>query len=251
MINMKPINIVIPMAGLGSRFAKEGYEKPKPFIDVNGKPMIVRVLENLAFPNANYILIARKEHLEQEKVLVQQIEHDYNVTFIGIDKLTEGTACTVLYARKYINSEVPLMIANSDQIIDGSIKDYINDCFDRNLDGSILTFRDKELNPKWSFAKLNENNLVTRVKEKEAISEFATVGIYLFSRGSDFVNGAIDMIVQNDRVNNEFYTCPVYNYLIVNHSKIGIYNVNADAMHGLGTPEDLIYYQDRFLLNEK
>lgn len=73
MINMKPINIVIPMAGLGSRFANEGYEKPKPFIDVNGKPMIVRVLENLTYPNANYILIGRQEHLEKEKELVKQI----------------------------------------------------------------------------------------------------------------------------------------------------------------------------------
>ena len=242
MINMKPINIVIPMAGLGSRFAKEGYEKPKPFIDVNGKPMIVRVLENLFYPNANYILIARKEHLEQEKVLVKQIEQDYNVIFIGIDKLTEGTACTVLYARKFINTEAPLLIANSDQIVDGSIEDYINDCFDRNLDGSILTFEDKELNPKWSFAKIDTNNLVTQVKEKEAISEFATVGIYLFSKGNEFVNAAIDMIIENDRVNNEFYTCPVYNYLISNRAKIGIYNIEQDAMHGIGTPEDLEIY---------
>ena len=239
---MKPINIVIPMAGLGSRFANEGYGKPKPFIDVNGKPMIVRVLENLNYPNAKYILIARKEHLEQEKILVKQIEKDYNVTFIGIDKLTEGTACTVLYARKYINTDVPLLIANSDQLVDGSIEDYINDCFDRKLDGSILTFRDKELNRKWSFAKIDSNNLVIQVKEKEAISEFATVGIYLFSKGNEFVNAAIDMIVENDRVNNEFYTCPVYNYLISNSAKIGIYNIAQEAMHGIGTPEDLNEY---------
>ncbi len=242
---MNPINIVIPMAGLGSRFAKGGYEKPKPFIDVNGKPMIVRVLENLAYPNANYILIARNEHLEKEKELVQQIEQDYKVIFIGIDKLTEGTVCTVLHARKYINSEVPLMIANSDQIIDGSIVNFIDDCFERNLDGSILTFKDKELNPKWSFARLDVNNLVTEVKEKEAISEFATVGIYLFSKGNKFVNAAIDMIVKNDRVNNEFYTCPVYNYLIAEESKIGIYNIEQDSMHGIGTPEDLVRYLSR------
>jgi dTDP-glucose pyrophosphorylase len=242
MINMKSINIVIPMAGLGSRFVKEGFKKPKPFIDVNGKPMIVRVLENLAYPNANYILIARKEHLEQEKELVAKIEKDYKVTFIGIDKLTEGTACTVLYARNYINNEVPLLIANSDQIINDSIHDYINDCFERNLNGSILTFRDEELNPKWSFAKLDTNNLVTVVREKEAISEFATVGIYLFAKGNDFVNAAIDMIIENDRTNNEFYTCPVYNYLIPEGAKIGIYNIEQENMHGIGTPEDLDKY---------
>ncbi|AIL47097.1 glycosyltransferase family 2 protein [Elizabethkingia anophelis] len=236
------INIVIPMAGLGSRFAKEGYEKPKPFIDVNGKPMIVRVLENLYYPNARYFLIARKEHLEIEKDLVQKIEQEYNATFIGLDKLTEGTACTVLYAREYINNDIPLMIANSDQIVDISITDFIDDCLNRKLDGSILTFLDKELNPKWSFAKINSKELVIEVKEKEAISEHATVGIYMFSRGEDFVNGAIDMIIENDRVNNEFYTCPVYNYIIKENKRIGIYDINAEAMHGIGTPEDLNNY---------
>ncbi|EAL1047976.1 glycosyltransferase family 2 protein, partial [Campylobacter jejuni] len=232
------MNIVIPMAGLGSRFAKAGFDKPKPFIDVLDKPMIVRVLENLKYKDARYILIARKEHLTKEKKLVDEIKNNFNVEFIPIDKLTEGTACTVLYARKYINNDMPLMIANSDQIVDINIADFINDSFKRGLDGSILTFIDKEKNPKWSFAKLN-NDLVVEVKEKEAISEFATVGIYFFNKGKIFVESAIDMIIENDRVNNEFYTCPVYNYAIKSGAKIGIYNIDFSKMHGIGTPEDL------------
>ncbi|MDP8283339.1 glycosyltransferase family 2 protein [Campylobacter jejuni] len=234
------MNIVIPMAGLGSRFAKAGFDKPKPFIDVLDKPMIVRVLENLKYKDARYILIARKEHLTKEKKLVDEIKNNFNVEFIPIDKLTEGTACTVLYARKYINNDMPLMIANSDQIVDINIADFINDSFKRGLDGSILTFIDKEKNPKWSFAKLN-NDLVVEVKEKEAISEFATVGIYFFNKGKIFVESAIDMIIENDRVNNEFYTCPVYNYAIKSGAKIGIYNIFS-KMHGIGTPEDLEKY---------
>jgi NDP-sugar pyrophosphorylase family protein len=236
------INIVIPMAGLGSRFAKAGYEKPKPFIDVAGKPMIVRVLENLAYPSARYILIARKEHIEKEQDLVKQIEKEFNAIFISIDKLTEGTACTVLYARKYINNNEPLLIANSDQIVDMNIGDFINDCKKRQLDGSILTFIDKYSDPKWSFAKLDPNNLVSEVKEKVVISEFATVGVYLYSKGQDFINSAIDMIIDNDRVNNEFYTCPTYNYSIKDGAKIGIYNIKFEEMHGIGTPEDLNSY---------
>ncbi|EHQ1069212.1 glycosyltransferase family 2 protein [Campylobacter jejuni] len=232
------MNIVIPMAGLGSRFVKAGFDKPKPFIDVLDKPMIVRVLENLKYKDARYILIARKEHLTKEKKLVDEIKNNFNVEFIPIDKLTEGTACTVLYARKYINNDMPLMIANSDQIVDINIADFINDSFKRGLDGSILTFIDKEKNPKWSFAKLN-NDLVVEVKEKEAISEFATVGIYFFNKGKIFVESAIDMIIENDRVNNEFYTCPVYNYAIKSGAKIGIYNIDFSKMHGIGTPEDL------------
>jgi dTDP-glucose pyrophosphorylase len=230
------------MAGLGSRFAKDGYEKPKPFIDVAGKSMIARVIENLYIPKANYILIARKEHLEREKALVQQLSTSYNATFIGIDKVTEGTACTVLFARQYINNNTPLLIANSDQLVDSSNEDFVNDCLNRKLDGSILTFTDHEKNPKWSFARLNDQGLVVEVQEKKAISEFATVGIYLFTKGSDFVNGAIDMIINNDRVNNEFYTCPVYNYLVNDGKKIGTYNITFEQMHGLGTPEDLNKY---------
>lgn len=238
------MNIVIPMAGLGSRFAKAGFDKPKPFIDVLDKPMIVRVLENLKYKDARYILIARKEHLTKEKKLVDEIKNNFNVEFIPIDKLTEGTACTVLYARKYINNDTPLMIANSDQIVDINIADFINDSFKRGLDGSILTFIDKEKNPKWSFAKLN-NDLVVEVKEKEAISEFATVGIYFFNKGKIFVESAIDMIIENDRVNNEFYTCPVYNYTIKSGAKVGIYNIDFEQMHGIGTPEDLQKYKEK------
>ena len=236
------INIVIPMAGAGSRFSEAGFEKPKPFIDVAGKPMIVRVLENLTYEGARYILIGRKEHLEKEKELVESIKKDFNVEFIAINNLTEGTACTVLYARKFINNNQPLLIANSDQIVDMSIADYIDDCFTRSLDGSILTFIDKNQDPKWSFAKLDDAGLVIKVKEKEVISEYATVGIYLFSKGSDFVNSAVDMIIENDRANNEFYTCPTYNYLVNESGKVGIYNINFKQMHGIGTPEDLNQY---------
>lgn len=236
------INILIPMAGLGSRFAKAGYKKPKPFIDVSGKPMIVRVLENLKYPDAKYILVAQWEHLQKEKELVEKIEHEFNAVFVPIEKLSEGTACTVLYARKFINNSTPLLIANSDQIVDIDIAAFIDDCKNRELDGSILTFVDEYKDPKWSFAKIDDNGLVKEVKEKEVISPYATVGIYLYSRGSDFVNSAVDMIARNGRVNNEFYTCPTYNYAIKDGLKIGIYNIRFNQMHGIGTPEDLNSY---------
>lgn len=236
------MNIVIPMAGQGSRFKEAGYSKPKPFIDVNGKSMIERVLDNLYYPNARYFLIARPEHLELEKSLVAQIENQYNAKFITVNQLTEGTASTVLFARDYINNEDPLLIANSDQLIDLNIQDFIEDSFKRQKDGSILCFRDKEMNPKWSFAKLNDKGDVIEVREKTPISDIATVGIYLFSKGKYFVDAAVDMIIRNDRVNNEFYTCPVYNYAINLNKRIGVYLIEESSMHGLGTPKDLNTY---------
>ena len=236
------MNIVIPMAGHGSRFSTAGYVKQKPFIDINGKPMIERVMENLSYPEAKFFLIARKEQLEAERELVVRLEEMYNAHFIEIDKITEGTACTVLFAAKFIDNDSPLLIANSDQLVDISVPAFIDDCFSRNLDGSILCFNDIDRNPKWSFAKINDKGLVTEVKEKEAISTNATVGIYLFRKGKLFVDSAINMIINNDRVNNEFYTCPVYNYMIREGGKIGIFEIPSRAMHGLGTPEDLEAY---------
>lgn len=233
------INVLIPMAGAGSRFSKAGFAKPKPFIDVAGKPMIVRVLENLALSEARYILVARREHMEAEAELVREIERQYHATFVGIDGLTEGTACTVLHARKLINNDTPLLIANSDQIVDFVAQDFVDDCSKRDLDGCILTFQDKARDPKWSFARVGKDGLILEVKEKQAISEFATVGIYLFSHGNDFVDAAVEMMLQQDRVNGEYYTCPTYNYLIQKNMRIGVYDVPAQAMHGLGTPEDL------------
>jgi len=236
------INVVIPMAGLGSRFSKAGYTKPKPFIDVAGKTMIERVMDNLALPGARYILLARKEHLDSERATVNRLIALGNVEFLPIETLTEGTACTVLHARPLIDNETPLLIANCDQIVDFSCADYVADCWSRNLDGSILCFKDCELNPKWSFAKTDRGGIVTQVAEKVAISDLATVGLYLFRRGSDFVAGAIDMLARNERVNNEFYTCPVYNHVIRNGGRIGVHEVRFEDMHGLGIPDDLIAY---------
>lgn len=234
------INIVIPMAGAGSRFVKAGYKKPKPFIDVLGKPMICHVLDNLNMPNAKFIILARAEHYNSEQETIKWIKANYNVEFVLIDKLTEGAACTVLHAHRLINNDTPMLIANSDQIVDMNIADYINDSDNRKLDGSVLCFEDND--PKWSFAKVNSDGLITMIREKEVISNNATVGIYYFHKGSDFVENAIDMFVRNERVNNEFYVAPVYNYAIEKGRKFGIYNINKEQMHGTGTPEDLQFY---------
>ena len=230
------------MAGLGSRFASAGYKAPKPLIDVAGKPMIVRVMENLRQPGATFTLLARKEHIDSNQELVAQIQSDFNAVFVPIDKLTEGTACTVLFARSHLDSNEEVVIANSDQIIDDCFTQFLLDAKARDLDGSILTFIDAELNPKWSFAKINAEGLVTEVQEKKAISEFATVGVYYFKRADELLDGIIQMIIENDRVNNEFYTCPVYNYLIRQGKKVGIFNIDQSQMHGIGTPEDLNTY---------
>ena len=228
------------MAGMGKRFADVGYPDPKPFIPVKGKIMIERVLNNLHYKDARYILIARKEHVEARKDQVEYLKKKYNVVIEEVDRVTDGAACTVLKAHRHINNDIPLLIANSDQIVDVSIADFIDDCSKRNLDGSILTFPSNH--PKWSYAKIDSNGIVTEVREKVVISNKATVGIYLFDQGKDFIDGALDMISQADKVNHEYYVCPIYNHLIKTGKKIGTFDISEDQMHGTGTPEDLEIY---------
>ncbi len=241
------IDIVIPMAGRGSRFAEKGYELPKPLIDVAGQPMIQRVIENLtpAFEH-RFIFLVLKDHIEKfeiDKKLKGWV--GASCECVVVDRVTEGAACTVLLAQEFLSETNDMMIANSDQIIDVSITDYINWTREQSLDGSIMVFEDSD--PKWSFAKLDNNGFVTEVAEKVPISNLATVGIYYFNPGSDFVRYANQMIKKDIRVNGEFYVCPVYNEWVADGRKIKTWKVNKREMHGVGTPDDLEIYLDKLL----
>lgn len=234
------LNIVIPMAGLGSRFSKAGYQDPKPLIPVMGVPMIRLVIENLkpAVPH-RFIFICQRAHVQAYDLETKLTQWAPGSTLIMLDGVTEGAACTVLTAQSYINNDSPLMIANSDQYIDADINAYLS-CMDtEQLDGLIMTMGADD--PKWSFVGLNHEGCVTRVVEKEVISNEATVGIYNFRHGRDFVQAAQEMIARNERVNGEFYVAPVYNRCIEQGARVGIWNIGteADGMYGLGTPADL------------
>lgn len=234
------INIVIPMAGLGSRFAKAGYQDPKPLIPVRGVPMIKLVINNLRTTHPHrFIFICQQAHVQSYGLMEKLQQWAPGSLLIQLDGVTEGAACTVLTAESCINNDDPLMIANSDQYIDTNIDDYLAEMENRRLSGLIMTMTAND--PKWSFVGLDENRLVTRVVEKEVISSEATVGIYNFRHGRDFVRAARDMVKSNQRVNGEFYVAPAYNPLIGEGARIGIRNIGAEAdgMYGLGTPADL------------
>jgi HAD superfamily hydrolase (TIGR01509 family) len=231
------MNVIIPMAGAGSRFEKAGYTFPKPLIDVRGKPMIQWVVDNLNV-DAKYIFIVQKGHYEQYNLKDTINNFCPNNKIIQIEGVTEGAAITTLLAKEYINNNDPLIIANSDQFVEWDSDDFMYHCGASDLDANILTF--KSTHPKWSFAKLNEFGYVTEVAEKKPISDVATVGVYYWRRGSDYVKYAEQMINKNIRVNNEFYVCPVFNEAIQDGKKVRTYNI--EKMWGLGTPEDLEYF---------
>ena len=235
------INIVIPMAGMGSRFSEAGYTFPKPLIEVRQKPMIQVVFENLNI-EGKFIFICQKEHYEKYHLnyLLKLISK--NCEIIVIDGLTEGAACTILKAKNYIDNDTPLLIANSDQFIEWNSNEFLYAMSNKNLGGGILTFNSSH--PKWSYAKLNDEGFVCEVAEKKPISNIATVGVYYWQKGSDFVKYAGQMIEKNIRTNNEFYVCPVFNEAIQDNKKIKVWN--CDKMWGIGTPEDLNYFLENY-----
>ena len=242
-VNMTPkwknekLNVLIPMAGAGSRFEQAGYTFPKPLIEVSGKPMIQVVVENLNL-DANYIYVVQKSHREKYNLDTLLNLLTPGCKIVETDGLTEGAACTALLAKDYIDNDNPLFFANSDQFVEWDSNEFMYKMQETNADGGIVTFT--ATHPKWSFAKIDENGLVTEVAEKNPISDIATVGYYYWKQGSDFVKYAEQMISKNIRVNNEFYVCPVFNQAIEDNKQIRTFNT--PGMWGLGTPEDLKYY---------
>jgi HAD superfamily hydrolase (TIGR01509 family) len=235
------MNVLIPMAGAGSRFQQAGYTFPKPLIDVNGKPMIQMVVENLNI-DANFVFVVQKEHREKYNLdtLLNLIAPNCKV--VEVDGLTEGAACTALLAKEYIDSDAPLFFANSDQFVEWDSNEFFYKMNETDADGGIVTF--KATHPKWSFAKIDDNGIVTEVAEKNPISDLATVGFYYWKHGSDFVKYAEQMITNNVRVNNEFYVCPVFNQAIEGGKIIRTFDV--PKMWGTGTPEDLKHYLENY-----
>jgi len=235
----RSMNVLIPMAGAGSRFAEQGYTFPKPLIEVGNKPMIQVVVDNLNI-QANYIFIVQKEHYEKYNLETVLNMVAPGCTIVQTQGMTEGAACTTLLAKEYINNEEPLIIANSDQFVEWNSNEVLYAFTTEGVDGGILCFN--STHPKWSYAKLDDNGFVSEVAEKQPISTNATVGIYYWSRGSVYVNSAERMIERNIRTNNEFYVCPAFNELVEDGGKVRVKNIAEDGMWGLGTPEDLTHF---------
>lgn len=238
------MKVLVPMAGAGSRFEKAGYTFPKPLIPIknnNDSPMIKTVVDNLNI-DAQHIFIVRKDHFDKYNLssLLKVISPECEIVIV--DNVTEGAACTALLAEKFINNSEPLLIANSDQFIVWDSNEFMYSMIGDQIDGGILTFPNSH--PKWSYVGLDENGFIKEVKEKEVISNMATVGIYYWKHGLDFVRSAKSMISKNIRVNGEFYVAPTYNELILEGKKIKPFNI--EKMFGLGTPEDLEYFVEKY-----
>lgn len=234
------IRIVIPMAGRGSRFEAAGYELPKPLIEIHGVPMIEVVVRNLHLKTPHqFLFLALREHLDRYDLPARLQAISPGCQVVPVEETTQGAACTILLARHLFEDEEPLLLANSDQYLYVDMNGFVADMGRRHLDGLIMTFPANH--PKWSYARVDPAGLVQEVAEKRPISKHATTGVYLFRRGRDFVRAAERMIERDLRVQGEFYTAPVFNELLAEGARVGIYAIGpeGEAMFGLGTPEDL------------
>lgn len=244
------LNIVIPIAGQGSKFRDAGYKQSKPFILVDKLPMVQKVIWNLAPPRESKVIVIclEKDYDECLKTLVDTFSEwdtDWiSYQIVKIPVVTEGTVCTVLKAKSLINNNDELVIANCDQLVlqpyyfQESIKFYRT----YKADGGILCFYQNQ--PIWSYVKLSNRGMVLKVVEKEVISNFATVGIYYYRRGSDFVKNAEEMIRRNLRCKGEFYVAPIYNFMLKKRGT-KILPWLANDVYGLGSPEYLQKYLER------
>lgn len=230
--------VLIPAAGGGRRFLEQGFSFPKPLIDVNGEPMLKRVIENLDFRDARHVFVLQNSHREKYNIDAMLNTVSPGCEIMGIDGLTEGAADTALLARHLIDCNDELLIANSDQLVEFSHVNF--DVLRKHSAADAAVFTFGATHPKWSFVKLDEDLRVNEVAEKRPISSIATCGIYWWRRGRDFVRSADEMIAKNDRTNGEFYIAPTLQHLINSGACVLPFFVH--AMHGLGTPEDLEAY---------
>lgn len=242
-MNANVLNILIPMAGHGSRFAAAGYTLPKPLLPVHGRPMIEVVIDNIRPSRPHrFIFICQNTHLENYPLEPVLRAAGPCTEVIGINGVTEGAACTTLLAGHLIDNTDPLMIANCDQYVATRIDDYLAAMDHGGYDGFLMTMTASD--PKWSYIRKDSHGKVAEVIEKRVVSDEATVGIYNFRRGSDYMRAARQMIAADDRTNNEFYVAPTYSYLVREGLSIGYLNIGPDSvtMYGLGVPDDLEYF---------
>jgi dTDP-glucose pyrophosphorylase len=235
------MNVVVLLSGSSAAFKEAGYGFPKNLADVGGKPLVQTVLEHLGSLQALHArficLLRREENRTFHTGAVIQLALP-SAAIVELASQTSGAACSALLAVQHIDDESPLVIVNGDQFLhDVDLAAAVIEFRKRQLDGGIIVFED--LHPRWSFVKCDEQGLVIETAEKRPISKLATAGFYYFARGSDFVAGATTMIRKDAQVNGLFYICPVYNELILEQKKIGIYQVPKQAYRTLSTPADV------------
>jgi NDP-sugar pyrophosphorylase family protein len=238
------INILIPMAGLGKRFEKTHPNIPKPFITIQNRSMLSRVIENLKNHIVEFIFVSQETLFNDSRF--EEIIKNENINYKTViaPSHTDGPACSCLLAKNFIDNNDPLIIVNCDQmILDFNLDNLLKFAFYNKADGVLGVFH--STSSKNSYIKLGDDLRIQEIKEKIVISNIATNGLHFWKHGKFFVESAEKMISSNDRYSNEFYVAPSYNYLIKEGKNILPYYYNLH--YPIGIPEDLNYFTTNIL----
>jgi len=225
------------MAGQGSRFS---CSLPKPMILVDDLPMFAKVYKNLGIQFDKTIFLVQQSHIDEYQIdeMIKMYIHPTAIV-IGVNGLTDGTACTVKLAEPYLNPNDTVIVSNCDQIVEYDKDELCQQIM--TSDAGMTLFHCPDKSTKWSYAEYDTNTKdIAKVEEKQPISEWATVGHYYWKRASDMFRSIDTMIDANDRYNNEFYLAPSFNYTIA--AGLTVKGFVVGAMYGIGTPEDLSNY---------
>jgi NDP-sugar pyrophosphorylase family protein len=232
------INIVIPMAGRGSRFDGSVHTVPKPFIEVFPGVRMVELVMHYTEPSSlhRFIFICREEHAKAFHLKALFLSHKNSVV-VTTDTITEGPACSVLLAEKYFDSEDELLIAYCDDYLNINIDNFLQINRMRNSDGGMLLYPSQ--NPRDSYAVTDASGRVLETAEKKIISPFGTAGLYYFKHGNEFARYAKQMIAKDRRSDGEFYVCPVFNELIEAGKLVTAQKISSNFNLAMGTPTEL------------
>lgn len=239
------LHIVMPMAGEGSRFIREGWKIPKPLIDLHGKPLFQRSIDSVMIDGIlmKYSFIVRQEHIDKFKIDEQIKKQLPQSNIFSVMKTTRGAVETCLVAEPAIDDNDAVVVMDCDlefrskrytELLYLALSQPICDTFG----GALVSFESD--NPRYSYAETDNNMRVLRTAEKEVISSHALCGAYFFASGRDFKRIAHQLLVDGTHGKPEFYVSLLYNYLLAEGKEV--YLAPMEEYHSYGTPEELKRY---------
>ena len=238
------INILIPLGGKSDFFNSVEYVYPRSLIEISGKTMIQRVIENYAeIDDKHFIFVINQDdcdgyHLDS----ILRLLTDSKCDIVKLSGQTRGAVCSALMAVEVINNNNPLIVANGDQVIESSLADITKSFQKEKLDAAVITFQ--SVHPKWSYVRVDEKNKVVESAEKRPLSKNAVAGFYYFAKGKDFVTAAMQSIAKDAHINEVFYIAPVLNELVLAGKNIGHHAIESTMYHSFYSPIKIAEYEN-------
>ena len=243
------MNIVVLMAGSSKLFISDGCLFPKMLLEVAGKTVVQRVIENinpLINNNENKVIFVIRSEDSSKYYLDSTLKLLCpNSKIVMIPEGVSGAAISALLVIEHINEDESLLIFNGDQIIDADLLEVVNNM--EAYDGGVIVF--ESVHPRWSYVKLDKDNLVSEAREKKPISNSATAGFYFFKIARDFIESTKQSVLKGSDLDGKFYVCPIFNEMILDGKKITAININSSEYHSLMNPKMLDSYEDILIKN--